>query len=169
MKRMLRWSVVLVWMLAWVAPQGAQAQGDKIEWLTLEQAAEKMAKNPKKVIVDVYTDWCGWCKKMDRETFGNAEVAKLVNKDFYAVKLHAEKDNNIIYKDKVYKQSQLAAQLLKGQMAYPSFVYLDEKMNPITVVPGYWGPGDYPKLLSYFQGNLYKKQDLQTYLKGMSN
>ena len=56
-----------------------------IKWLTIEQAAERMKKEPRKIVIDVYTDWCGWCKKMDKNTFTDPKVVALVNKDYYAV------------------------------------------------------------------------------------
>ena len=70
----------------------AQSENTKIKWYTFEQAIKLCEKAPKKLMVDVYTDWCGWCKKMDAETFSNAEIAKYVNEHFYAVKFNAEGD-----------------------------------------------------------------------------
>src|SRR5690606_29526979 len=71
-----------------------------IEWLTWEEAIKKVEtdKNPKKIFVDVYTDWCGWCKKMDKDTFNNPEVAAYMTEHIYMVKMDVERkepiDNN---------------------------------------------------------------------------
>ena len=62
----------------------------KIKWLTIEQAYALNQKEPRKMVIDVYTDWCGWCKVMDRETFSKPAIAEFVNKNYYAVKLNAE-------------------------------------------------------------------------------
>lgn len=144
----------------------------KINWMTIEQAAEASKKKPRKVIVDVYTDWCGWCKRMDKDTFDNPEVAKYVNENFYAVKFNAEGADNVIFRDKVYKfnpgykSHDLAVEWLGGQMGYPTIVYLDEKHNKIAAVPGYFKADQMTKLLRYMKDEQYKKNvKLQDYLE----
>ena len=62
----------------------AMAQ-EKIQWMSFEDAVERCAKEPKMVFIDVYTDWCGWCKRMDQSTFANPVIAKYMNEHFYAV------------------------------------------------------------------------------------
>ena len=52
----------------------------QVNWLTWEEAQERNKKEPRKIFVDVYTQWCGWCKKMDKETFSNPEIIKYLNK-----------------------------------------------------------------------------------------
>ena len=64
----------------------SQSEKHKVKWYTLEEAQKLNAKNPKKIIIDVYTDWCGWCKKMDQATFGNPAIAKYLNDNYYPVK-----------------------------------------------------------------------------------
>ncbi|GAB3196093.1 thioredoxin-related protein [Pontibacter aydingkolensis] len=136
---------------------------EKIKWLTIEQAAARMKQEPRKVVIDVYTDWCGWCKKMDKSTFTDPEVAALVNKHFYAVKLDAEgKDpitlNGHTYTFKPeYRSHELAVALLQGQMSYPTTVYLDEKFNMIAPVPGYLDAKNFSKILRYFGEDHHKK------------
>ncbi len=67
----------------------AQAQ-EQIQWMKFEEAVAANANNPKMILVDVYTDWCGWCKKMDKDTFTDPRVVAHLKKNFYAVKLNAE-------------------------------------------------------------------------------
>ena len=66
------------------AKKSAVSFSDKeITWLNFEQVAELNKKNPRKVIVEVYTDWCGWCKKMDKTTFQHPEIIKYINQNYY--------------------------------------------------------------------------------------
>jgi thioredoxin-related protein len=144
---------------------------EKIKWLTIEQAAARMKNEPRKVVVDVYTDWCGWCKKMDKDTFTDSEVAALVNKHFYAVKLDAEGKTPITLNEKTYtfkpeyKSHELAVALLQGQMSYPTTVYLDEQMNMLAPVPGYLDAKNFAKILRYFGENHHKTMDWKDYEK----
>ncbi|NJK95139.1 MAG: DUF255 domain-containing protein [Bacteroidales bacterium] len=62
----------------------------KVKWYTIEQVVELQKKEPKKILIDVYTDWCGWCKKMDAETFDHPIIAEYINKYYYPVKFNAE-------------------------------------------------------------------------------
>src|SRR5580698_9458396 len=72
------------------------APAEEIHWMTsIDELQAKMAQHPKKVYVDVYTGWCGWCKKMDATTFKNPNVVKYINANFYAVKLDAERQDVI--------------------------------------------------------------------------
>lgn len=74
---------------------------EKINWLSMAELQAAYAKNPKPIIIDVYTDWCGWCKVMDRETYSNDKVADYINKNFYAVKYNAESTAQVEFANKI--------------------------------------------------------------------
>jgi thioredoxin-related protein len=141
----------------------------KINWLTLEEAAALTKKEPRKMVIDVYTDWCGWCRKMDKSTYTNPAVAEYINQNFYAVKLDAEGKDPITINGKTYqfnaqyRSHEIAITLLKGQMSYPSTVYLDEKMAILSPVPGYLDATAFKNIAVYFGENHYKKKTFQEY------
>lgn len=151
-----------------------------VEWLTWEQAVEKSKTQKKKIFVDVFTDWCGWCKVMDRNTFPDAEVAKLLNEDFYAVKFNAEQTADVVFNNVTFKYidtgggrgvHQLAAALLNNQLSYPNFVFLDEEFKIIPVFPGYQSlpgyrkPEEFHIFLAYVGEEIYKKMRIDDYQK----
>ncbi|MEE1203555.1 MAG: DUF255 domain-containing protein, partial [Bacteroidales bacterium] len=78
---------------------------EEIKWLSIEEAQEKAiadSSNAKKYFVDCYTDWCGWCKRMDKDTFTDTLIAKLINHYFYPVKFNAEQSQDVTFNGKVY-------------------------------------------------------------------
>lgn len=119
----------------------AQAQ-DKIEWMKFEEAVAATEANPKMLLVDVYTDWCGWCKKMDKETFTDPTVIKYINEKFYAVKMDAEDNNRKFdFKGKEYTEAKMAAAM--RVQSYPNFVIIDPTLMNITQLPGYRQPAEF--------------------------
>ena len=147
----------------------------KINWMTFQEAVKLNETAPKKIFIDVYTDWCGWCKKMDKTTFLNAEVVEYMNKNFYAVKLDAEMNDTIVFNGYTFVNQggmngrkgthQLAAALLRGKMSYPSYIFMDEKNYVITVAPGYMDANDLMPVLMYIGTDAYKNQTFKDYIK----
>ena len=135
---------------------------EPINWITIQEAEKLSKKQPRKIVIDIYTDWCGWCKKMDKSTFDDEKTAAYVNKHFYAVKLNAETKEEIVLNGKTYKfnpqwgVNEIAAELLQGNMGYPSTVYLDEKFNMLAPVMGFYDVKKFDNLLRYFAENHYK-------------
>jgi len=138
--------------------------GDKITWLTWEEAIEMNKENPKKIFIDVYTEWCGWCKRMDATTFSDPKVVDYMNEHFYAVKLDAEMKENITFQDQEFKFVMsgkrgihtLAYSLLEGKLSYPSFVTLNENLDRIAISPGYKKPDQLIKELRFAAEEKYK-------------
>lgn len=54
---------------------------EKINWLTFEQLEDSLRLAPKKVFIDFYTDWCTYCKKMDKKVFTDAAVITTINRE----------------------------------------------------------------------------------------
>jgi len=172
--------LTFAFLLTIISPSFAQ---EKIDWISFQEAIEKNKKEPRKIIVDVYTDWCGWCKKMDHTTFENPEIAKYINQNYWAVKFDAEGNDTIDYKGKTYTNTPpvmvggrmrknthpLAQMLLNGRMSYPSLVYMDDSSNVIAPIGGYRDAKGIQPFLVYFVENLYKYTDLQQFTEDFDN
>jgi thioredoxin-related protein len=158
---------------AWA--QNSEPKGGEVAWMTIEQALEKSKTEPRKIFVDVYTDWCGWCKVMDRETFSDPDVAKLLNEKFYAVKLNAEtKKEDVVIHGTTFKFietspgkgiHQLAAALLQNQLSYPTVVFLSEDFGMISPMPGFKKPEEFHVSLSFVASDAFKRTDINNYVK----
>lgn len=130
-----------------------------IQWMGFEEAVKKSESDKKKIFIDVYTDWCGWCKRMDATTFNNDTVIDYMNQNYHAVKLNAESRDTIRFRDQVfvfrpeYKANEIALSLLSGKMGYPSFVVLDENFSMLNVIAGYQTPEQLLPALQHFAQN----------------
>lgn len=119
-----------------------------INWVTIEEAQELAKENPKKVIMDVYTDWCGWCKKMDKTTFADEEVVEYVNEHFYAVKFNAEKNESFDFKGQEFTNPQFTKALRVS--GYPTVVFFAEDFSRFQPVSGYRKADEFLKMLETF-------------------
>lgn len=152
---------------------GLQSQAQTVEWMSWEEAVQLSQSDaqPKKLFIDIYTDWCGWCKKMDKDTFQNPEVAAYMQQNFYMVKMDAEGKDPIEYKGNTFKYvpsgrrgyHELAAALLQGKLSYPTVVFLDENLNMLSPVPGYQKAKPFLEIARYFGDDHYKDKDWQAY------
>lgn len=136
-----------------------------IKWYTFEEAVKKNKKKPRKIFIDVYTDWCGWCKKMDKETFLDPTVVEYINKNYYPVKFNAEQKEAVTFKSQQFVSTdpskpksphQLALALLKQEMRYPSYVILDGESEWLYKLKGYKTAEDLLPILKYYGSDQYK-------------
>ena len=119
-----------------------------LQWTSINSLESVSKSSNKKVMIDMYTSWCGWCKVMDKKTFTDPEVIAYLNDNFHVVKFNAEQREPVTFKGKQYEWvnagrrgvNMLAHEMLNGRLGYPSLVYLDENLNKIKVSPGYKTP-----------------------------
>jgi thioredoxin-related protein len=136
----------------------------RVQWLTFEQAVEKAKTDKRPIFIDVYTDWCGYCKVMDKNTFADAVVADLLNTKFHAVKFNAEQKEDVVYGQTTFKfvddggrgYHQLAVALLNKKLSYPTVVFLSEDFGMIQPLPGYRPAPEFHKFAQFVGEGHYK-------------
>ncbi|GFZ80939.1 thioredoxin [Aquaticitalea lipolytica] len=151
----------------------ANSIAQEIKWVTFEEALALQKKKPKKIMMDVYTNWCGPCKMLDKNTFHNPDVVKYVNENYYAVKFNAEGNDVVKYKDKTYSNPNYKAELASRRNsvhdltrvlkvnAYPTIVFFDEKGETIFPVRGYQNPQQLELYLKMFKDDKHKDMKKQ--------
>ena len=152
---------------------------EAINWISWQEAGKIVNDSTavkKKFFVDVYTNWCGYCKLMDRTTFSDKKIAEYMNKNYYSIKFNAEMKEDVILDGVTYKYiapgngssrgyHELAAALLNGKMGYPTVIFLDEQMNLLTPVPGYQETDIFEKIVTFFGDNHFKSTVWEEYQK----
>ena len=153
--------------------------------MSLKDVAEAQKTNPKNVLIDVYTNWCGPCKLMDKNTFSNPDIIRIINKNYYAVKFNAEGNETVKFMNKVFtnpnfdstktqrrNSSHQFTQFL-GVNAYPSTLFFDSEMNYLTPVRGYLNPKQIEIYLLLFKDDTYKdvksQDDFDNFIKNFKS
>ena len=158
---------LITFAIAMACSVSAQS-AETIKWYTIEEAQKLNEKTPRNILMDVYTDWCGWCKVMDKETFGHPVIAKYINENFYPVKFNAESADPVIFAGKTYvsKGKTHDFTMALGVNGYPAIAYFTGKLEMLVVVPGFSKPEQIEPLLHYIVEEKYKENvNLEDYKK----
>ena len=140
----------------------SMAQNDTVNWLSFEELESEFVKEPKKVIIHFYADWCVYCKKMEEDVYTKPEVVKTIEDDYYAVKFNVESTDIISFGGREFKNlnvgrqrnpnhqiaEYLANQKEKG-IVLPATVILNEKFEINQRFFTYLSPKSLLKILKY--------------------
>lgn len=156
-----------------------QAPADELKgpvhWYSFSEAVALQKKKPKMIMVDVYTQWCGPCKMMSANTFGNPTIAKYINENFYPVKFDAETRDSVAFNGAVFKNRNpagtqrpvhdFAASILDGKLVYPSIVFLNEEIKRVQIVTGYYKADQFEPMMKFFGSGKYKDTKYEDFQK----
>lgn len=144
---------------------------EKLQWISLEEAEQKMKDEPRPLLIDLYTDWCGWCKVMDRKTYTSQDLIQYLNQNFYTVKLDAETKKEVKWKGKTYKfnpsykTNEIALMLTNGQLSYPTTVIIPSVNDDPQAIAGMLEVKDMELLTTYFGNKKFGKVSFDSYAR----
>ena len=155
----------------------------QIEWMSLGEALKAQKIKPKKIIMDVYTKWCGPCRLLDKKTFGNPDVSRYITQNFYAVKFNAEGNEEIIFYDKKFsnpnynpdrkgRNSTHDFTIFLGIRGYPTIIFFSEEGDPIIPLTGFFNVKQiepYLKMIKRGDYAVFKdSDDIEKYIENFS-
>jgi thioredoxin-related protein len=143
----------------------AQNEHGLVNWLSFKEAQEKNKIQPKPFLVDIYTDWCGWCKHMMKTTYSNAGLASYINTHFYPVKFDAETKDTVEYNGKKYLPTskapktphELAIKFLGNSLSYPSTIFITNNFEFTMLSQGYLEEKTIEPLLVFIVESVYQR------------
>jgi len=157
---------LLVLFIALVAASCASkpaVTANSVKWMSLQEVATSLKQQKKPVLIDLYTDWCGWCKVMDQKTYANKNVSDYLSEKFYTIKVDAESRNALLWDGKSYaynenyRTNDFAVYLTKGRLSYPTTIIIPANGEP-QAIPGYLAPAEFELIAKYFgEGNFGKQ------------
>ncbi|RTL60976.1 MAG: DUF255 domain-containing protein [Sphingobacteriales bacterium] len=141
----------------------------KLKWMTLAEAQTAMKTNPKPLLIDLYTDWCGWCKVMDKNTYSNEKVITYVEDKFYPVKLDAETKDSLNWNGRVFKYNkqyrinEIAIYFTGGDLSFPTTIFVNDKTADPQNIAGYMKPSELEPIAKYFGEGKFGKQSFESF------
>lgn len=134
-----------------------------LTWYKYDEGLAKAKKEKKHVLVAFYTNWCGWCKRMDKNTYGDEEVKKFLKKSYVAIKVNAESKEKVEVDGKKLTESELAREY--RVRSFPVTWFLKQSGEKIAPYLGYVDAPTFLNVLNYMKDDLYDKMSFEEYMK----
>ncbi len=150
---------ILVAVMAFFVITAFKADNTEVKWMDFNEGYALAKKKNKIMLVDVYTEWCGWCKKMDRDAYAKPAISQVLNTDFVSVKFNPEITNvTYSYEGKSYTGEQLAGVISNYQISgYPTTIFIYPKQKKSEVVVGYKNAEQMAPILADMKKKFYGK------------
>jgi len=138
-------------------------KADTLIWHKYDEGLAKAEKEKKHILVAFYTTWCGWCRRMDKFTYTDEEIKKVLNQSYVAIKVNAQSKGKIKVEEKEISERELAREF--SVRSYPTTWFLKYAGERIAPYYGYADAQTLLNVLNYIKDDLYDKISFDEYLK----
>ena len=144
---------------------------EKVQWLQLHEVTAKLKDKDKPILIDLYTDWCYWCKVMDKKTYNNKKVIEYINEHFYSARINAETKDILNWKDKTYNYNDtyhinnFSLFVTYGRASFPTTVIIADQNSAPIPIAGFMEPKELERILKYFGEGAYKTMNFPQFEK----
>jgi len=151
------------WVMVFSCGEKPSPNAEHLQWMSLSEATASLQKEKRPVLIDLYTDWCGWCKVMDKKTYSNKHVIQYVQDKFYPVRVNAESRETLMWAGKSYnfnpnyKSNEFAIYVTQGRLEFPTTVIIPADGSEPQAIPGYLETKDFELIVKYFGEGGYNK------------
>jgi len=154
-------------MLTALSSASLASEPKPLTWRAWDAGLREASGAKRPILVDVYTNWCGWCKRMDRDVYSRADVQDYLSRRFVLIKLNAEAPDAAAYEGQVYTSRSLAARFRVS--GFPTTIFLRPGGEHVANVPGYIPAERFLLLLHYIgDGHLDRGVPFDDYVKSAS-
>lgn len=149
-------------------PKAEAAPPAEVVWLNYEEGLRKGKSENKNIFVDFYTNWCGWCKRLDKDVYGDSAVRAVLTRHFVTVKTNAESPRRFTLEDgKEYTDASIARDVFRVQ-GYPALWFLTPSGEQLTYVPGYVPKDKFINILNFIHTKAYENKKFEEYEKELT-
>ena len=168
-------ALLSTWLVIFSCAHKPAPSAERLKWMTLVDVTESLEKEKRPILIDLYTDWCGWCKIMDKKTYANKNVMQYLQDKFYPVRVNAESRETITWNGKTYsfnpnyRSNEFAVYVTQGRLEFPTTVIIPADGSEPQAIPGYLEPKDFELIVKYFGEGGYGKTPFDEYRKNFKS
>lgn len=174
---------LLAWSPVWADEPAAvtPVMPPEVEWYAFDDGVTAAKSEGKHIMVDVYTDWCGWCKKLERETYADYAVRSILKESYVSVKLKGDSGKKLRVKG---QSAQYGTQTLlqfvstdepsiseqnltRGVLriaGFPTILFLSPDGRMITKLPGFHDARSFVNIINFIKDDMYEVMSYNDYL-----
>lgn len=145
-----------------MAQRVATTPSSPMQWKRYDQGLSAAKNSKKYIFVQFYANWCGYCRKMDKEVFSKPQILNQLKSNFVAIRVNGESTNAVTVEGKQLSEQKLTQ--LHNVSGYPTLLFMDRQGKPIGKHPGYLGPDEFNSVLGYISSGSYQKMNFQNYM-----
>ncbi len=167
MKRLFTLSIILA--LTWMTGSCGNSSGKdgaepaprvtapaaSIEWLGVNEGLKRARETGRPIVMNFYADWCGWCRKMDSEVYGNGDVAGAIARGYVPVRVVTDRNAEELVRFKNHTVTLREFTMMLGVQGLPTVIFLESNGDIITKIPGYVDKPMFLSLLGYIGEKCY--------------